>query len=168
MIKELEAFRKSDILIRGRFVVEHYNKDGKLLDTYYLKNNVTTQGKNKLFDVMFHGDTPVDPWYIGIIDATGWVSEPVSDTLAAHSGWTEFTGYTGNRKEWTEGAASGQSITNGTSVDFAITSSGTLKGILIASAATGTSGILWATADFASNVIVSNGDTVKITYTVNA
>jgi hypothetical protein len=155
-------------LTGGIFTIEHYNKEGKLLNRFSVRNGLTTQGKNKLLDVMFHGVTPVSPWYIGLIDATGWTAEAAADTLASHSGWTEFTGYTGNRQEWTEDAASAQSITNSAAVVFNITSSGTLMGIFIASAASGTSGTLWATADFASNLTVSNGDTVRITYTVNS
>ena len=168
LVTVIDGFKISDLLIRGRFHVKHYDKHNNLIGEYDLQNGVTTEGKNKLFDVMFHGSTPVDPWYIGLIDNTGWTVEAAADTLASHAGWTEFTSYSGSRKEWTEGAASSQSITNGTSVDFAITATGTLKGIFIASAASGSSGTLWATADFASLVSVSNGDTLKITYTVNA
>jgi hypothetical protein len=45
-----------------------------------------------------------------------------------------------------------------------------LKGIFVTSSNTknGTTGTLWSTAAFASTVDVSNGDSLKITYTVNA
>lgn len=154
--------------LKGKFHVEHYDKDGNLKGTYDLPNGITTEGKNKLLDVFFHAVTQITTWYIGLIDNSGWSAESAADTLASHAGWTEFTTYTGNRQEWTEGAASSASITNGTPVTFPITGTGTLKGIFIASAASGTSGTLWSTADFASTVPVANGDSLKITYTVNA
>lgn len=166
----VERGRKLDdeVKLTGKFIVEHFDKDGKLIGKHELKNGITNQGKNSLLGIMFHADTQITAWYIGIIDNSGWTAEAAGDTLASHSGWNEFTNYTGNRLAWGPGASSGQSITNGTPVSFPITGSGTLKGIFVASVATGTSGTLWSTADFASTVAVTNGDTLKITYTVNA
>lgn len=158
----------SEMLMRGKFHVEHYDAAGNLKDRYEINNGITNQGKNSLLGIMFHADTQITSWYIGLIDNSGWSAEAAADTLASHSGWNEFTNYTGNRQAWGPGASSGQSITNGTPVSFSITGSGTLKGIFVASAASGTSGTLWSTADFASTVTVANGDTLKITYTVNA
>lgn len=159
---------KSDCNIGGTFHIELLDKDGNLKAKFDAKNGVTTEGKNKILDVMFHATTQITTWYIGLMDNSGYTAEAAGDTLASHTGWNEFTNYSGNRKEWTEGAASSGSITNGTSVDFSITGSGTLKGIFLASASSGTSGTLWATAAFDSTQPVANGDTLKITYTVNA
>lgn len=159
---------KSDCKIGGTFLVQIIGKDGVVKHQEKFRNGVTTEGKNKVLDVMFHAATQITTWYIGLMDNSGYTAEAAGDTLASHSGWNEFTTYTGNRKEWTEGVASAGSITNGTSVDFAITGSGTLKGVFLASVATGTSGTLWATGAFGSTQPVVNGDTVKITYTVNA
>lgn len=156
--------------LSGKFHIEHYDKDGKLLGTYDMNNGITNQGKNALLDIMFHGSTQVTTWYIGLIDNAGWSAESAGDTLTSHAGWVELTpgtDYTGNRLAWTEDAAASQAITNSTSVNFPMLTTKTVKGVFIASVATGTSGTLWATADFASTVSVVNGDTLKITYTVN-
>lgn len=152
---------------KGKFKIEILDKDGKVKFMEEFPNDITTQGKNSILDVQFHAATQITTWYIGLVDNSGWTAFAAADTLASHAGWNEFTTYTGNRKEWTEGAPSSGSITNATSVDFAITGSGTLKGVFIASVATGTSGTLWSTAAFSSTVPVINGDTLKITYTIN-
>jgi hypothetical protein len=94
-----------------------------------------------------------------------------SDTMGSHAGWTEFTSYSqANRVAWGPGAAGSQSITNGTPATFDITGSGTVKGIFVANQNTkgGTTGTLWATALFPSDVPVVNTDQLKVTYTVNA
>lgn len=153
---------------KGVMFVKHYDKDGNLKGTYKARNGVTNEGKDAVLDIMFHGSTQITTWYLGIMDNSGYTAEAAGDTLASHAGWSEFTTYTGNRKEWTEGAASSQSITNSATVDFAITGSATLKGVFLCSAATGTTGTLWATAAFSSTVAVTSGDTLKVTYTVSA
>lgn len=153
--------------LKGHFSIEHLDKDGQLKGRYELDNGIVNQGKNSILDIMFHAATQITTWYIGLMDNSGYTTEAAADTLASHTGWNEFTNYTGNRKEWTEGAAASQSITNSTPVQFDITGTGTIKGVFICSAASGTSGTLWSTAAFGSTVAVANGDQLKITYTVN-
>ena len=165
--KELGRKMLDEMLIKGKF---HFvqERNGEVIHREEIPNGITNQGKNALLDIMFHASTQITTWYIGLIDNSGWTAEAAGDTLASHAGWNEFSNYSGNRQAWTEDAASGQSITNSTPVSFSITGNGTLKGIFVASVASGTSGTLWSTADFGSTVSVSNGDTLKITYTVNA
>ncbi len=91
--------------------------------------------------------------------------------MSSHAGWTEFTTYSdATRVAWTTVAAASESITNTTVSTFNINGSGTVKGIFVTSVSTksGTTGTLWSTAAFTSPVPVSNGDQLKITYTVNA
>jgi hypothetical protein len=166
----LERIRKleSDVSPKGRIHAELYDKEGNLKWEGDADNSVTNQGKNSWLGIMFHNDTQIAAWYIGIMDNSGWTAEAATDTLASHSGWNEFTNYSGNRQAWGPSASSGQSITNGTPVQFTMTGSGTLKGILVASVASGTSGTLWSTADFGSTVPVNSGDVLKVSYTVNS
>lgn len=153
--------------LKGLFNIACYDKDGKLKWEKTAKNAATDEGLNKLLDVMFHGTAAIATWYIGLITGTGTLDH--EDTLASHAGWTEGSDYTGDRKEWTEGAASGQSVTNAATVDFACSGSMTVKGAFLASAATGTSGTLFCTAAFTGgDQAVGNGDTLKVTYTVSA
>lgn len=154
--------------VGGRFVVECFDAEGKLKWRDTAKNLVVNEGLNHLLGVVFHGVTQVSPWYMGLIGSSPTYA--AADTLASHSGWTEFTGYTGNRQEFVEGAASSQQISNsGNAASFAITGSGTVYGAFLASANTGTTGTLFCAASFSQgSKSVSNGDTVNVTYTLSA
>jgi hypothetical protein len=162
--------------LKGRFHIEHFDKNGALKGEYEVDNGIVTEGMNKLLEVMFHGDTAVTTWYVGLINNTGFsalantdVAAQISDDGSLTNGWREFTAYDeATRGEWTEGTAAARSITNAVTVDFTINASGTVKGIFIVSTNTksGTTGVLWSTAAFGSNVIVNDDDVLKITYTL--
>lgn len=160
--------------LRGFYpVIEHADKFGKLIGKYSLHNDITNEGKNTILDVMFHDGTQIasTSWYIGLISNSGYSALAAGDTMSSHSGWTEFTGYSqSTRVAWGPGAASGQSTTNASPATFDINATGTLKGIFVTSNSTksGTTGKLWATGLFAADVPVSNGDQMKITYTVSS
>ena len=159
---------EDNVTPRGHFHLELRDTNGQLKWEGDCENQVTNQGKNHWLGVEFHGDTQITTWYLGIVDNSGWTAEAVTDTLASHPGWNEFTNYSGNRQAWSPGASSSQSITNGTAVQFTMTGGGTLKGVFVSSVATGTSGTLWSSADFGATVPVNSGDVLKVTYTVNS
>jgi len=155
---------------RGEFNVEHW-RDGKLLGTYKFPNGVTNEGKDHALGATFNLVTQINPWYIGIVDNSGFTAFAAADTMSSHAGWNEFTTYSeATRVDWGEDAASGQAISNSTPATFNITGSGTLQGVFVTSVNTksGTTGTLWATASFASTIPVVNTDQLKITYTVTA
>ena len=129
------------------------------------KNLIVTEGLNHILDVAFHADTQITTWYIGL---KGSGTPAAGDTLASHASWSEITDYSGDRKEWTEGAASSGSMTNSSTVDFLITGSATVAGAFLGSAETGTSGTLYGVVDFASARSVLSGDTLQVTVTVTA
>jgi hypothetical protein len=141
------------------------DKDGNIKWEEDMKNLIATVGLNHILDVQFHAATQVTTWYIGL---KGAGTPAAADTMSSHSSWAELTGYSGNRKEWTEGAASSGSMTNGTSVDFAITGSATVAGAFLNTAATGTGGALYGVVDFSSSRTVISGDTLQVTVTVTA
>lgn len=158
--------------LRGKFQIEHRDADGNLKGVYDLPNGITNVGKNLLLDVMFYSGSQVATadWCIGLISLAGYSALAAGDTMASHAGWTEFTGYNeANRVAWGQGAASSQSTTNASPATFNITGSGTVKGIFVTSEDTksGTTGTLWSTALFAADVAVTNGDQLKVTYTVS-
>jgi hypothetical protein len=133
-------------------------------------NGVTVVGKNHLLDVVFGNATPVtqvDPWYIGLINQSPTPVLDEGDTLASHSGWSEFTSYSGGvRLEWDDSDAASKVKGSDTTSDFTISASGEVHGILVASVSSGTSGILWATGSFDASITVVNTDVLKITYGV--
>jgi hypothetical protein len=165
--------REGDKLnLRGKYRVDHF-RSGRLLDTYLINNDITNEGKNLLFDVMFNDETQIasSSWYIGLISLTSYSALAATDVMSSHGGWTEFTSYSqANRVAWGPDAAASQSVTNGTPATFDMSSSGTVKGVFITSNNTkgGTSGKLWSTALFSADVPVVNGDQLKVTYTLNA
>jgi hypothetical protein len=157
--------------LAGRWQVEHYGPDGDLTGVYDFKNAITNQGKEYLLNCGFNGGTQIaaSSWYMGLIDNAGSPTLAPGDKLGGHSGWNEFTGYSGNRPAWGQGSASGtQACTNATPASFTIGSSGTLYGLIICSVATGGTGtdILWSTAPFTTPVSVGVGDVMKATYTL--
>lgn len=154
--------------LKGKFFVEHYDKDGNLKGKYPVNNGITNAGKNSILDVYFNSGTPLTTWYIGLIDnGVGSNTLAAGDTLASHAGWAEFTNYSGNRVAWGQGAASSQQVTNASPATFTITGGGgTLYGIFVCTVNTGTSGVLWSTAAFSATVPVVAGDQMKVTYTL--
>ena len=141
------------------------DKDGNEKWTEEKKNLITTVGLNHILDTQFHATTQVTTLYIGLKGA----GTPVAgDTMASHSAWAELSGYSGSRKEWTEGASSAGSMTNGSSVDFSVTGTATVAGAFLNTAATGTAGTLYGVVDFSSSRSVISGDTLQVTVTVTA
>jgi hypothetical protein len=125
------------------------DKDGNVKWEEDKKNLITTTGLNHILDTQFHAGTQVTTWYIGL---KGAGTPAAADTMASHSSWAELTNYSGNRKEWTEGAASSGSMTNSSSVDFSINGTATVAGAFLNTAATGTAGVLYGVVDFSSLV----------------
>jgi hypothetical protein len=162
----------NDFNFRNPFKVEHYDVKGRIVGIYDVLNDVVNVGKNKILDVMFNDSTPVanNSWFLGFISLASFSALNAADTMSSHAGWIEFTTYSqSTRVAWGSIAASSQTVTNTTPATFDITSAGTVKGIFTTSnsSKSGTSGTLWATALFASDVPVSNGDQLKITYSVS-
>jgi hypothetical protein len=128
---------------------------------------VTVVGKNHLLDVTFGNSTPVTQiatWYIGLINNSPTPTLSENDTLASHSGWSEFTSYSGTRKAWDDANAASK-IKGTTSVStFTASGSGVVYGIFIASVTSGTSGILWATGAFDATVSLIASDDLKVSY----
>jgi len=155
--------------LKGKFTIQHV-RDGEVIAEWDVPNGIVDVGLNSLLEVYFHATSQITTWYVGLVDNAGFSAFNNADTMGRHAGWAEGTAYSqANRVEWTEGAAAARSITNAATLDFSINATATIKGIFVTSNNTkgGTTGTLWSTAAFASNVSVVNGDTLKITYTVS-
>jgi len=159
------ALGNVDIGLANFWKVTCLDKDGNIKWEENNKNIIVTAGLNHILDTQFHATTQVTTWYIGLKGA----GTPVAaDTMASHGSWAELAGYSGNRKEWTEGAASAGSMTNSSSVDFTINATATVAGAFLNTAATGTGGTLYGVVDFSSSRAVIDGDTLQVTVTVTA
>jgi len=155
----------------GRFAVRCYDKNGKLKWQDSFTNAVVNEGLDYLLDVLF-GATAKPSWYIGLIRDDNYTGLAAADTMASHAGWEEADEYSeASRPPITFGAASGQEIVNGTTVNFSINAVETMKGAFVTDDNTkgGAAGKLWCTALFAGgDQAVDNGDTIKVTYTISA
>jgi hypothetical protein len=172
-----QAFNPEILGLKGVYHTEHW-RDGKLFRTYVAENTIVNVGKNYILDVMFNDGTQIanNKWFMGFISSSGYSAIAAGDTMASHSGWTEWTTYSQSvRQNWSSGAAASQSVTNGTAVVIDITGSGTVKGLFIVGGASGadtksgTGGTLWSAALYTGgDVAVINGDQLRSTYTINA
>lgn len=181
----------NQVQLQGSYVVEHF-RNGEKIGEYRGLNGITNQGKNHLLDSYFDLAGVVTAWYMLLVDNANYTALAAADTYddidQAGNGWDEFKDYTDNanssstvtRPVWNPAPASAQSISNSSQVIFDITGSGTVKGLGIVGAETGSTavaankgdhasdGVLWATALFdQGDTAVINGDQLKITYTVN-
>jgi hypothetical protein len=170
---------------QGSFHVKHI-RDGEVIAEFDQPNVITTEGKNHLLNVVFHGATPLTSWYIGLIDSVGYTAVAAGNTYAEIGGtnaWSEDEDYTDDansdsdvtRPLWIEDAASSGSISGSSPSVFNIDSNGTLKGLFVCAGAnaqtkgdsTNTGNILWcATLFTAGDRAVLNGDTLEVTYTI--
>ena len=127
---------------------------------------IVNEGLNHILDVQFHGESQVATWYIGLTNS-GTIA--AADTMASHGGWTEITAYDGNRKEFVEGAASGQSISNsGNAASFTMNAEATIQGMFLTSDATGSAGKLFSAVLFSGPRTLQDDDTLAVTYTISA
>ena len=180
--------------IQGFYDVKCYDKDGNLKWEEKAPNLVTAVGKEALFDYYFGatgtgGGTSSGANYLGLVGSASATANYVqSDTISSHTGWIEVGGtnapaYTGNRQapSWSaatnNGSASPSNIVSkaASALTFSMTSGGTVFGCFINSGATAsatkdsTTGILYSAGNFTGgSKIVSNGDSLAVTYTTTA
>ena len=141
-------------------------RGGKVIKEGVGHNMVVTQGINKMLDIMFYGETQITGWSIGLINNTPAPSLSSSDTLASHVGWSEFTDVDA-RATWAPAGAVLGVQTNGSPIEITITDTGVVYGFFMTDAASGSSGVLWATAGFSTGVLsVIADDVIKITYSI--
>lgn len=161
----MKSALESGIRLGGVFEIVCRDKFGNVKWKDTAKNLVTTAGLQHVLDTVFSGGTAVATWYVGLLSATPTLA--AGDTLASHAGWTEFTSYADNRKEYVE-VRSNQTLSNTASkASFAINAnSSSIGGAFLASAATGTTGTLMSEAAFTGgNKAADSGDTLEVTYT---
>jgi len=149
----------------GVFKFWCYDREGNLAWTADAGNLVVDEGLDYALDLLLGTATKKAAWYIGIVD-----SEPntsYDDTLASHPGWVEVTQYIGNRKEYTPGAVSEQTINNMSArAQFEITEDNVvIGGGFLTPAETGTEDILLSVAPFTvGDKIAETGYILEVAY----
>jgi hypothetical protein len=159
----------------GKFLIECYDKDGKLKWTDESKNLVVNVGLQYMAGTALDGSTArITTWYLGLYGAAASNTPAAGDTMSSHAGWTEVTDYTeATRPAATFVAATTANpsvVTNSASkAQFTMNATVTVGGAFLTSNNTkgGTSGTLFSAKDFSSpgdrNVV--SGDVVLVTYT---
>lgn len=158
----------------GVFRVECFDAEGNLKWVDLANNLVVNTGLQDMNTQYFKGSTYTAAWYLGLInDAGANITIASSDTLATHAGWTEASGYSGNRKAVSFGTATTADpsvITNSSSpASFTMNANATIGGAFLANVTSGTSGVLFSASKFQSpgDRTVVNGDVLNVTYTFN-
>ena len=159
----------------GRFVIECYDKDGKLKWVDDSKNLVVNVGLQYMAGTALDGSTArITSWYLGLYGAASSNNPAAGDTMSSHAGWTEVTDYTeATRPAATFVAATTANpsvVTNSASkAQFTMNATTTVGGAFLTSNNTkgGTSGTLFSAKDFNSpgDRSVVSGDVVLVTYT---
>ena len=157
----------------GVYKVQCVGADGQVKWEEDMHNLVVNVGLQDMVSTYLDGGTQITTWYLGLITGPGsGTTIAAGDTLLTHAGWTEFTNYTGTRKAAVFGTATladPSVLSNSASpASFAITGAGgTVAGAFLASATSGTTGILFSASDFQSpgDRVVVSGDTLNVTYT---
>lgn len=156
----------SDFLkIRGFVMAECYGPDGELKWRDEGENLIVDEGINFILDTALSGTAQDTTYFVGLKD-TGTVLAAWTLTSI-----TEITAiYSGNRPAWTEdNTGADESVSNSASpAAFSITGTDDVYGAFLATVDTGTAGTLIGAKDFASAQTVNNGDTLNVTYTINA
>jgi len=159
---------------KGRYVARCVRADGQLRWEEGFLNLVTIEGHQFMADTMFRGAGYTAEWYLGLFGAASANTPTTSDTMGDHPGWSEFTGYDGDRPEAVFAAATATEpvvTTNEASVaTFTITAAGpaTVGGAFLTTSDTkgGTTGVLYSVGPFAApgDRVVYAGDLVFLTY----
>lgn len=159
----------------GRFVIECFDKDGKLKWVDDSKNLVVNVGLQYMAGTALDGSTArITSWYLGLYGAASSNDPAAGDTMSSHAGWTEVTDYTeATRPAATFVAATTANpsvVTNSASkAQFTMNATVTVGGAFLTSNNTkgGTSGTLFSAKDFNSpgDRAVVSGDVVLVTYT---
>ena len=164
------------LMAMGKFIVECYDKDGKLKWTAENHNLVVNGGLQYMAGVALTSTAQITTWYLGLYGAGATNNPAAGDTMASHAGWTEVTPYSNaTRPACTFAAATlanpSVATNSASQASFAINATQTVGGAFLVSNNTkgGSTGTLFSAADFSSpgdrNVV--SGDTLNVTYTLS-
>lgn len=163
----------------GLFHAKCIDEHGEIRWEDDFPNTVMTAGKNVMLDAALAGSayTVVGP-YMGLISSASYSAISAADTMASHSGWLEAGNanaptYTAPRKTaaWSSASAGAKALS--AALSFAITGTGTIKGVFLVfftgavTTIDNTSGTLLSAGLFTGgDRAVLSGDTVQVSYSM--
>ena len=163
---------KSEIKLKGKFIVECFDKNGRLKWKDESQNLVVNVGLQHILDILFvSATTQIDPFYIGLTNGTP--TPAAADTMASHAGWTENEEYSEGVRQTYVDVRTAQAVTNSASKGvFSIdTDTQTIGGAFLTSDSTkgGSSGtLLCAVAFTGGDKSADDGDTLNVQYDFSA
>jgi hypothetical protein len=170
MNKRVRADLGGTLKAGGNFSFECYRR-GKLQWVENDCNLLPNEHLDHVLNVVYHGTTPVSPWYVGLFEGN---YTPLATVTAASvtADSTECTAYDeATRVAYDEAAASSQSLTNSASkATFTINATKTLYGAFMssASAKSATTGTIGPVTRFSTSRAVIDNDVILVTYTITA
>lgn len=168
------------VAVKNYYRLECFDADGNLKWVEEMDNLVTNEGLNDLLDKYLKGSAYTAAFYVGLMVGGSPTPAPAAgDTMASHSGWTEFTTYSNSpnvRQGATFGSVSSQSVDNSASkasftIAVASPDSQTIGGAFLTTDETvgGTTGTLYSAAAFTGgDKVLNGGDTLNVTVTATA
>lgn len=187
-MKEFRASAKSGFTAGANFagdakfaaVAENYYRiecreyaGGPVLWVEEIANLVTTQGLDNALTNQFKGVAYTAAWFVGLVDAAGFVAFAAGDTAAQIGGsnqWAELQAFVaGTRPALVLGTAAAGSVDNTASLAvFVMNASGTIQGAFVASSSTkgGTGGALYGEGAFPTPQPFISGNVISVTATL--
>lgn len=166
---------------KGILRLKHFDRHDRLKGEETFNNEAKDEGLNNLLNLAFGGAFG-NTWFMGIIDNAGFVSVATTDTylsLQANAlNWDEldpdnysFIGNTSRVQVSFDLASAGRKANDNTPTIFIMTASAAgkeAKGIFLTNQqqVTNNSGELWATAVFATEKQLEDGDRLVLTYEI--
>lgn len=149
-------------------------KTGELKWEETKHNVVTDEGINALLNIMFHGATQINTWYILLYETN---TTPTGSTTYAVPVFTECTAYDeATRPEFNEGAAASKSITNSANkARFTFNAAKTIYGGALVGGGTGAptkgntagGGTMFCASLLDSSKAVTDDDYIDVTVTIS-
>jgi hypothetical protein len=165
---------RQSLLVGGHFGSEVLNAQGEVIQPYEEGPNIiVNEGLNHILNAVLHGETQVDPWYVGIYKANVAIVAGTTGATVASLVTEIAAGDVDEtvRETYVEAESTAQSTTNSAS-KASYTSTGTMTiygAFLISTAAMeDTAGILLAGSLFGSSRALVVSDELLVTYTLNA
>lgn len=153
-------------IVRGHYRMECRKPCGRLRWARTLRNGVTFEGLNHIFNRGFRG-AALSTWHTGIIAAGGFSGVSSGDTAAVHAGWTEWLGVSGgNRTPLTWNPAAGGIVSSVGMVTMVMSSTGLVRGCFMQSSLPvgNLTGVLYSTAVIDEDYDVVVADTIYLNY----
>lgn len=157
--------------LHGRYGITCVDADGVVKWSENFDNIVCTGGKGIMLDAGLSGNSyTVTGPFLGLITASSYSAVNVADSMSSHAGWTEATSYSAPRKLAIFSPATGGSKQTTSPIQFAFTTSDTIRGafLVYGPGATNTigstTGVLYSAGVLSADRTVVNGDSVNITY----